>query len=1773
MVDHKNDISFQTFYITDFFERVLDKARGDLEEHHINIVETLNHFLQSFENHVDGLEALAREEATSELSIFLFDMIERLTEQPSRKLYEGLDDLSTDFLNLFSLMIEDQASVETLQRILDIAPSETEVKTGAESREAADVLSFEEFYQREFQRILDEKLDKQFDSSTGDKYKTLIEFCMPVIQEENRDTLAARTEAPVAAVLYTLFEIFPLEEVIQDSMQKVNTLPDNIDELISKMVYLDSEEKTLLDNIISHGALEVKSEETEMVEQEENASPQNSQENEEPGEPQSIDDMLGQYFQSEVDEHLTVFRKFIQDAREREEHYFPLHDLIKQFKSFKEICMIHGYQPLEYLSSMMIDTLKTAQKNEQRLTAESFELFEELFNKLEDVSNFTGDDEAIIEQLENFVASLKESLQEAPVKPGEPAEAAVTAEKPEREEEKAEKEKTEEAEIEEEEVEQQISFKDRARMAEALKEVMEGMARKVWNRHETFDRASDRAYISRVLENLAASVTLFETKLKTDFIDPLTEAYQAAEKFEDQEQREALLAKIKSVWEKGLGRIETPLDISDLQSEFEAIRAMEDVEREEIFGLQDDQKIAGALSETLRAVWDQTQPLLEPALISGDTKAEITLVARLKNIGNTLQLAEYNDCLKAISTFRNMMREQKTYLQSTTQLDELDSAFRLIIERLAAKGKNAEYNDIIQVLDDLFEEAVKEEAPPESEAAGEEDMESAFLRETGNYLEQIREALQKVQENPEDAASFSTIEHAVHSIRTSAYLMEKEQIGDLAAQIEDIAEFFSNSPQSADNSVLNDLTPGVEAIAALTRNEDVDVGAAHHALKRILNRIMSEDEAAREPAKKEDAETEQAAEDQDEELLEIFRKEAMEYVTILKEFQKALASEDGDISQYNNYSYAAHSLKSAAKMLGFNQISTLTDGLEKLIEAMKIGKIDAEPSLAKTVAEALDLIQTLSEGQTVNPSQIAQITQALSPEKWEKSFESEESYEQQTPEQRERVKHIFVDEANRLINAIYDELIQLENMPESDTLLSRIVRNLHTLKGSAMMVEYEKIGHLSHKLEDYFYIYKRQSLEHKEEMLDPAFSAMELMQQLLETIQAKNREDVPSYTGKLAELDNKLFLYQNYEPGLETAAAPQKGRKAEFSETSAVPDEENVIKISTDYLDKLINMATELAIHRTELSGQLEHLKSIIQTFDHAKKQEHEAEALLEELLRSREKIDENLPAQQKGKNVNQLNDLLQNVFNEIDRVTKNVNRLYYGFEEQVGRIANVSKALHTDILNVRMVPVDHLFQRFPRAVHDLARKQGKKVKLDIESGGAEMDRAMIEALADPLLHILRNAVDHGLELPDVRKENDKDEKGQILLKAWQDKNQIVIQVSDDGSGIDVEAVKETVSHRNLADADKLESMEEGEIFDFIFYPEFSTRKETDELSGRGIGMDVVYNQIQRLKGNIRVQSRKNEGTTFIIRLPLTLVVTQALMVTSQDQTIAIPTVAVQESLTIKDDDLLMDDDRQYVQVRGNLLPYIEIDHLLQFKKSESQQPSSKKALIIHDADISVALGVEQIIGRQEIVVKALGSRLQNVPYVSGGTIMASGQVAMILDYSAVIHAVEKKFFKPGKERKKYRPPRIPKAEEQEQEIPESRSVEIPLKTVSERKPVIMIVDDSNSVRNFVGSVLERNGFATVKASSGEEAVKKVNEHEIDLMITDLEMPGMHGFNLISQIREDSELNALPIVILTGRSGQGQKEEGERLGANAFISKPFKEVDLLKVIKQFIRTA
>ncbi len=506
----------------------------------------------------------------------------------------------------------------------------------------------------------------------------------------------------------------------------------------------------------------------------------------------------------------------------------------------------------------------------------------------------------------------------------------------------------------------------------------------------------------------------------------------------------------------------------------------------------------------------------------------------------------------------------------------------------------------------------------------------------------------------------------------------------------------------------------------------------------------------------------------------------------------------------------------------------------------------------------------------------------------------------------------------------------------------------------------------------------------------------------------------------------------------------------------------------------------------------------------------------------------------------------------DANEIITQSGRFIASFNDETDRFSKTASRLQETITAVRMSPLDSLFRRLGRVAQDVAQKEGKTIAWETEGGATKLDRVVIDQIFQPLLHLVRNAVSHGIESADVRSAREKPVEGRLILRANQRSGQVLIELEDDGGGLDLGAIRAQAVERGMLSADA--QLDEARLINLIFQPGFSTAKSITDISGRGIGMDVVRREITRLNGSIEIKTRAARSMTIGLRLPLTLTINQAAFVGVGGETYALPANFLDRVVAIRPGDLLRRaDGQEMISLGDKIAPLVRLDSLLEVPAStEIERPAEQQAVVVQLADEPIALAVDRNLGRQDIVVKSLGPVLQAHPFFSGGTVGADGRVILVLDLPGIAQQV---FESSGLV-----------ALVRAQSLAAPAAPEAPAPSDRRSLPPVLIVDDSLSVRKVAEKYVGELGFRTETAAGQTVAAhrRKIKRSPYLLVMTDLEMPRMHGFDLLAAIRKHEPTRDLPVIVVTSRNADKHRWQARELGANDYITKPFSKEQLLE---------
>ncbi len=483
-----------------------------------------------------------------------------------------------------------------------------------------------------------------------------------------------------------------------------------------------------------------------------------------------------------------------------------------------------------------------------------------------------------------------------------------------------------------------------------------------------------------------------------------------------------------------------------------------------------------------------------------------------------------------------------------------------------------------------------------------------------------------------------------------------------------------------------------------------------------------------------------------------------------------------------------------------------------------------------------------------------------------------------------------------------------------------------------------------------------------------------------------------------------------------------------------------------------------------------------------------------------------------------------------------------------------ITGELQEGIMQMRMLPISQLFDKVPRIVRTLAQDLKKKIAIQVFGEETQLDKTVIEKLTDPLTHLIRNSVDHGIEMPEDRIKKGKNPEGILQLKAAHKGNQVEITIEDDGKGINDEVILKKAISTGLVSPEKAAVMKKSEIIELIFAPGFSSAEKVTEVSGRGVGMDVVLSNIKKLKGVVEVESEINKGSKIIIRLPLTMAIMQVQLIKCANQILAVPINFIEEVKKIKIEEIMYIGIKSVFNLREEIISLVRLNEVLEITSIDDQDNKYCQVMITKISDKRIGFIIDGLVGQQEIVIKSLGKILKNIKHISGATILGEGNVILILDILGIFNTAKK----------------IIEISSDPYAKPSGDLIKRENKIQHKEKKKILITDDSRTMRLTLKSNLQEAGYNVIEAKDGVEALEKVKNEKIDLFTVDVMMPGMSGYDLTKKIRGFSQHTKTPIIIVSSQSEKVDKMRGLDAGADEYIIKPYEKTELINLVKSFL---
>jgi len=728
---------------------------------------------------------------------------------------------------------------------------------------------------------------------------------------------------------------------------------------------------------------------------------------------------------------------------------------------------------------------------------------------------------------------------------------------------------------------------------------------------------------------------------------------------------------------------------------------------------------------------------------------------------------------------------------------------------------------------------------------------------------------------------------------------------------------------------------------------------------------------------------------------------------------------------------------------------------------------------------------------------------------------------------------LFQIELQNSLQAIGNGLLEIEDNPEDSSLLEAMMRAAHSIKGAARMIGIEAVVKLSHSMEDVFVAAQNNKIFLSKNSIDQLFFCVDILKKLEDksSIEVKdwsteNTENVHQYIHVLTIIQSGANAPAPAPKIITTDAQPESDKKPK-------PIAENIVRVSADRINKLVGLAGELTVTTNWVR---EYSDSMLQL-----KRKHNE--MLDQIERLRCLLDDSHHSEVERKLITELQ-------HHAEHYRESLTTHIFSLDNFDRRSTSLSSQINHEVISSRMRPFSDSTQGYKRMVRDISSSLNKKVTLEIHGENTAVDRDILEKLDAPLNHMIRNAIDHGIESPEERVQNGKPETGLITINASHQAGRLLIQVKDDGRGVDTENLRERILSKKLVNEQMAESLSKTELLDFLFLPSFSTRSEVTELSGRGVGLDIVHSALQEIRGKLHADTEIGHGMEINMELPLTLSVIRSLLVRIKNELYAFPLAKIQSLFTIKKQDISILEDKQYITINDKHIGLIHCAQILGEQTSKTADENIP-VIIIGDWNMSYGLVVDELIGEKSLALRTLNKKLGKIKDISAAALTDDGEPVLVFDTDDLLQSIQdiisgKDLYKIGAVN--------------EFDISNTKRV--------------LIVDDSLTVREIEKKLLESRGYSVDVAVDGVDGWNIVRNGNYDLVISDVDMPRMNGIELIKLIKADASLRTLPVMMVSYKDRAEDKQKGLEAGADYYLTKgSFHDDTLIEAVLDLIGEA
>ncbi len=881
--------------------------------------------------------------------------------------------------------------------------------------------------------------------------------------------------------------------------------------------------------------------------------------------------------------------------------------------------------------------------------------------------------------------------------------------------------------------------------------------------------------------------------------------------------------------------------------------------------------------------------------------------------------------------------------------------------------------------------------------------------------------------------------------------------------------------------------------------------------------------------------------DNDFSMLNLLRREVEQQCSALRNAFEGIKSTPDEAVLLDDASRAAHALKGAAKLVNVASIQHLAAGLESVIQRLINrggGVLDEHFLLLDSVlqqVEALaalddDAIQSFDTGQESFTALLSRLNEVDIG-----SAVIEIQTPSPVPEKAiidSSMLEMLREEVATQGTVLTDCLLILEDDPVNEGVLEKLMRAAHSVKGAARLVGVEAIVTIAHVMEDLFVAAQKKQLLLGSDAVDVLLAANDqiatiarLPETVISSWAIENRHVLDQTAallnavsdGSLSDLsvDKTDAVNANSTQPITEVTRPTQTESGEVAINSVSVAESRVLKVAADHLDSMMGLAGEIKVEAGWLLPYLDNMMVM-------RKKQHEMSSLIEGV---REYVASEVDNPELLERVSQVHHKVVEFRNIIvDQMSD--------LDQYERRITHLTERLHRQALSTRMCPFSDGVHGFQRMVRDIARSLGKKARLVIKGESTQVDRDVLERMEAPLNHIIRNALDHGVESPEQRRKLAKPEQATIVLSACHNEGMLLITVEDDGGGIDVEILREKVTNKNLVDQGMAASLSDEELLAFLFLPSFSTRDEVTDLSGRGVGLDVVMDAIHSMHGRVNVETTLGVGTKFLMRLPLTLSVVPGLLVLIAGEYYAFPLSRIVCTAKIHVDEIERVEGHQYATINGQNISLLAASKVFELESTLIAHDERLSVIVITNHDQTYGIVVDEFVDQRELAVQTIDPRLDKIQDISSSALLEDGSTVLIVDVDDVVHTIDLL-------------------------VKGSRlgNLEVAERSDHVKNKTVLVVDDSLTVREVEKKLLEEAGFVVDVAVDGMDGWNAVRAKKYSLIISDIDMPRMNGIELVSLIKGNKQFKQIPVIIVSYKDGAEDRQLGMDAGAEYYLTK------------------